>query len=399
MRESLPITPDADTDSVADALGPSTVANRCTLDASAVAAAGALDASAGAAAGALDAASIAALVEEHVTKLASTLRPDYLAALEASVTTEESERGREVLEQLLANARIAATEGLPLCQDTGYVWVCLEVSGPVCVPGDVFSDVDAAVARAAVASGMRMSMLRDALVDRTNTANNTPAFCEVLVKSSEFTGETAALPAGDALTGGVPVDNMPLGDAPVDNDEVPVGDAPLGCAPVGAGNADKAPLADTFDSATAKTPAATLHIMLKGGGSDNASALAMLPPGVGIKGVLDFVVNTVVAKGANACPPLVLGVGVGGSFDKVASLAKRALLRQVGSMHPNSELAALEGQLLSRINALGIGPGGLGGSTTALAVHIESAPCHIAALPVAVNVGCTALRSVSIPLI
>ena len=291
----------------------------------------------------LDASILASLVEEQVRKLAYTLRPDYLAALEASVATEESERGREVLAQLLANAQIAAAEKLPLCQDTGYVWVCLEVNESLSVPSNVFSAIPAAVARASVAGGLRMSMLHDALVERINTEDNTPAFCEVLLKTNS--------------PGSVPADK-----------------------PV------------------ASAPAATLHVMLKGGGSDNASALTMLAPSAGKEGVLDFVVEAVAAKGANACPPLVLGVGVGGSFDKVAGLAKHALLRQVGSTHPLTEVAALEKQLLARINALGIGPGGLGGSTTALAVHIESAPCHIAALPVAVNIGCTALRSVSIPL-
>lgn len=294
----------------------------------------------------LTASEIAALVEEQVGRLVYTLRPDYFAALEASAATDESRRGREVLEQLLSNARIAATEGLPLCQDTGSVWVCLEADGSVAVPGDIFSGVDAAVARAAVRSGMRMSMLRDALVERVNTGDNTPAFCEVMLS--------------EGLSGG--------------------------CSG-----------GDTSCSAN-DTPSAFLHIMLKGGGSDNASALAMLPPGVGIEGVLDFVVKAVKAKGANACPPLVLGVGVGSTFDKVAGLAKHALLRSVGSAHPDAKIAALEAQLLDRINALGIGPGGLGGSTTALAVHIKSAPCHIASLPVAVNIGCTALRSASIPL-
>ena len=138
--------------------------------------------------------------------------------------------------------------------------------------------------------------------------------------------------------------------------------------------------------------------MLKGGGSDNASSLGMLPPSAGVEGVLDFVVKAVAAKGANACPPLVLGVGVGSTFDKVAGHAKHALLRPLGTTHPEKEVAALESELLARINALGIGPGGLGGSTTAFAVHIESAPSHITALPIAVCFGCNSLRTISIPL-
>ncbi len=325
---------------------------------------------------------LAALVEESVSRLTCTLRPDYLAALHTAAATEADERGRKVLEQLITNAHIAAEEKVPLCQDTGYVWVCLEVSGDICVPANIFSSVDAAVARAAEASGMRMSMLGDALVERVNTGNNTPAFCEVLVRQ-RCQGDGSF----DTPTPTPPPDTYP--GAPT---------CPPNACPDAPGarltNAHPDTPADTLDVPTS----ATLHVMLKGGGSDNASALAMLPPGAGIQGVMDFVVDAVAAKGANACPPLLVGVGVGGSFDKVGSLAKHALLRQIGSTHTNGESAALEADLLSRINALGIGPGGLGGTTTALAVHVESAPCHIAALPVAVNLGCTALRSESISL-
>jgi tartrate/fumarate subfamily iron-sulfur-dependent hydro-lyase alpha chain len=139
--------------------------------------------------------------------------------------------------------------------------------------------------------------------------------------------------------------------------------------------------------------------MLKGGGSDNASRVVMLPPGAGLAGVKDAVLAAVREKGANACPPLVVGVGVGSTFDKVGGLAKHALLRAVGHTNPNPRLQDIEQELLEAVNALGIGPGGFGGNITALAVHIETAPSHIAALPVAVNIGCTALRSVSIDLL
>ena len=113
-------------------------------------------------------------------------------------------------------------------------------------------------------------------------------------------------------------------------------------------------------------------------------------------GVKRFVVERVSAKAASACPPLVLGVGVGGTFDTVAKLAKKALLRPVGAPSPDPRLAAFEAEVLEAVNALGIGPGGLGGRTTALAVHVLTAPCHIAALPVAVNLGCSAMRSVTV---
>ncbi|NOY74321.1 MAG: fumarate hydratase [Kiritimatiellaeota bacterium] len=130
----------------------------------------------------------------------------------------------------------------------------------------------------------------------------------------------------------------------------------------------------------------------KGGGSENMSAIAMLKPSQGRAGVVDFVVDTVVRAGGNPCPPVVVGVGVGGTFEKCAILAKKALLREIGSRNPNEEYAALETEILERINRSGIGPQGLGGRNTALAAHIENHPCHIASLPVAVNLNCHAAR-------
>jgi tartrate/fumarate subfamily iron-sulfur-dependent hydro-lyase alpha chain len=276
---------------------------------------------------------LASLIEAAIPKLACTLRPDYMGSLFYVQNIEKSERGKEVLEQLVQNAKLSIKEQLPICQDTGYVWVCLEVSGGIDIPADIFSEVDAAVARAYEAAGLRMSLVKDALVDRSNSQDNTPAFCEIKLAN-------AAL------------------DAPI----------------------------------------VKLHIMLKGGGSDNASQLIMLPPGAGFEGVKKFVVDAVIAKGANACPPLVVGVGVGTTFDKVAGLAKQALLREVGTPNPRPELQDLETELLQAVNATGVGPGGLGGDITALALHLNTAPSHIAALPVAVNLGCCATRSITIDL-
>ncbi|NQE53266.1 fumarate hydratase subunit alpha [ANME-1 cluster archaeon GoMg3.2] len=130
----------------------------------------------------------------------------------------------------------------------------------------------------------------------------------------------------------------------------------------------------------------------KGGGSENMSAIKMLSPSEGIEGVKKFVIETVKSAGANPCPPIVVGVGIGGTFERVALLAKKALLRPFGSQNTDTELAALEDELLEEINYLGIGPAGLGGSTTALSVHIEMQPCHIASLPVAININCHAAR-------
>ncbi len=200
----------------------------------------------------------------------------------------------------------------------------------LCIPGNVFSRVDDAVARAYADGKLRMSVLADAAFNRVNTKTNTPAFCEIKLVE-------------------------------------------------GAG--------------------ATLHVLLKGGGSDNASRVVMLAPGAGLAGVRDVVLECVREKAANACPPLLVGVGIGATFDKVAGLAKHALLRPVGSPAASEEHAALEAELLDAVNALGIGPAALGGTPTALGVHVETAPCHIAALPVAVNMGCCAMRSTSIDLL
>jgi len=130
----------------------------------------------------------------------------------------------------------------------------------------------------------------------------------------------------------------------------------------------------------------------KGGGSENMSRVTMLKPSDGIEGIKNFVVERVRESGANPCPPLVIGVGIGGTFEKAALIAKKALLRPVGSTNPNPELDVLEKELLEEINNLGIGPQGLGGRNTALAVQVEMHPCHIASLPVAVNINCHASR-------
>jgi fumarate hydratase subunit alpha len=141
-------------------------------------------------------------------------------------------------------------------------------------------------------------------------------------------------------------------------------------------------------------PGYNLKIIIapKGGGSENMSEVKMLKPSDGEKGVKDFVVDRVKRSGSNPCPPVIVGVGIGGTYEKCAWLSKKALLREIGSKHPDPYYAAMEEELLKRINDLGIGPQGLGGRTTALAVFIEAHPCHIASLPAAVNIQCHAAR-------
>ncbi|MFC2035249.1 fumarate hydratase [Chloroflexota bacterium] len=133
-------------------------------------------------------------------------------------------------------------------------------------------------------------------------------------------------------------------------------------------------------------------VMPKGGGSENMTRLFMLTPSRGRQGIINSVVQAVDEAGSNPCPPVIVGVGIGGTAEKAMALAKKSLLRQVGTTNPDTEVAEVEKELLQRINSLGIGPGGFGGRTTALAVHIETFPAHIASMPLAVNLQCHAAR-------
>ena len=135
-----------------------------------------------------------------------------------------------------------------------------------------------------------------------------------------------------------------------------------------------------------------ITVMPKGGGAENMARLAMLLPAQGRQGVIDFVVNAVDGAGSNPCPPVIVGVGIGGTVEKTIMLAKRALLRRIGEPNSDTEVAELEKEILQRVNNLGIGPQGFGGRTTALAVHAEVFPCHIASMPVAVNLQCHSAR-------
>ncbi len=278
----------------------------------------------------LDSNNVAEAIAFAIPQLAANLPADVRQAMAHARDEERGERARIVLDQLCDNCMIAGQNMLPICQDTGTVWVCLEIGPDVNIHGDIFSEVNDVVAHAYTQNALRKSVVRDALFDRTNTQDNTPAFCEL-----RFVDEPGA---------------------------------------------------------------AHLHVMLKGGGSDNASCVTMLTPSAGKQGVIDTVIARVKEKASCACPPLVVGVGVGATFDKVAGLSKLALMRPLGTPNPDPEADAFEQELLAAINETGIGAGALGGKTTALAVRVKTAPCHIAALPVAVNMGCSALRRMTIEL-
>lgn len=251
------------------------------------------------------------------------LGEDVLASLRTALRTEPSATGRNALEQVIVNAEIARDEQVPMCQDTGYAVVYVELGQDVrLVGGDMYAAVNEGVRQAYTDGFLRKSIVADPL-RRVNTGDNTPAVVHLEI---------------------VPGDKVRLVVAP------------------------------------------------KGGGSENMSVVKMLKPSDGAKGVADFVVDTVSKAGSNPCPPIVVGVGIGGTMEKVAYLAKKALLRKLGEPHPEQFYAVMERDLLEKINRLGIGPQGYGGRTTALAVHIEVYPAHIASLPAAVNINCHAAR-------
>jgi len=272
----------------------------------------------------IEAGAITKTVAELCQQANFVLGEDVLNALKRAQETEESPLGKEALEQLLENARIAEREQLPLCQDCGTAVVFLEVGQDAHVTGgDLKAAVEEGVRQGYAQGYLRKSMVSQPFSTRKNTGDNTP---------------------------------------PVIHTEIVPGER------------------------------IKIMVMPKGAGSENMSRLAMLKPGEGRQGVIDFVVKTVEEAGANPCPPVIVGVGIGATAEKAMLLAKKALLRKVGSPNPDPETAKLEQELLERINALGIGPLGFGGRVTALAVHAEALPTHIASLPVAVNLQCHSAR-------
>jgi len=252
------------------------------------------------------------------------LGEDVLAALRKAREEEESPVARQMLDQILENADIAAREEMPLCQDCGLAIVFIEQGQDVHISdGDLYEAVDEGVRQGYAEGYLRKSAVGQPFSARVNTKDNTPAIIHTEI---------------------VPGDQLKITVAP------------------------------------------------KGGGSENMSRFTVLKPAQGRQGVVDFVVSAVEEAASNPCPPTIVGVGIGGSAEKAMILAKRALLRAVGEPSPDPEVAELEKELLQRINATGVGPGGVGGRITSLAVHVETFPAHIASLPVAVNLQCHSAR-------
>lgn len=268
---------------------------------------------------------LTAAVAEMCREANYYLGADIISALQKGLEEEISPAGKAVFRELLENARIAGEEKIPICQDTGFAVLFVEMGQELhFVGGDFNEAIHEGVRQGYLDGFLRKSIVKDPL-RRENTGDNTPAVIHLEI---------------------VPGDKLKLIFVP------------------------------------------------KGGGSENMSAVKMLTPSLGKEGLVDFVEETVAGAGASACPPMVVGVGLGGTLEKVTYLAKKALLRPLGQPHHDPCYAGLEMELLEKINRTGIGPQGFGGRFTALAVHIEAFPCHIASMPAAVNINCHASRHV-----
>ncbi|MDD6010492.1 MAG: fumarate hydratase [Lachnospiraceae bacterium] len=266
----------------------------------------------------IDTETIIKTVSEMCIEASHFLTPDMKEALDKAKENEISPLGKQVLDQLSENLRIAGEDMIPICQDTGMAVIFAEVGSDVHVEGSLTDAINEGVRRGYVDGYLRKSVVGDPLL-RVNTGDNTPAVIHYDI---------------------VPGDKLKLTLAP------------------------------------------------KGFGSENMSKIFMLKPADGEEGVKNAILSAVKDAGPNACPPMVVGVGIGGTFEKCALLAKKALTREVNKRSDIEWVRNMEEELLDRINRSGIGPGGLGGSTTALAVNINTYPTHIAGLPVAVNICC-----------
>ena len=251
------------------------------------------------------------------------LTPDMDAALKNAVGTEKSGLGKQILNQLQDNLKIAGEDMIPICQDTGMAVVFMEIGQDVHFEGGSLEEaIHEGVRQGYVEGYLRKSVVKDPLI-RENTKDNTPAIIHYSI---------------------------------VSGDQVKITVAP------------------------------------KGFGSENMSAIRMFKPSAGLQGIKDFILETVEAAGPNPCPPIVVGVGIGGTFDKAALLAKKALMRPLDTRNPDPFYADLEKEMLEKVNALGIGPQGFGGRTTAIGLNIETMPTHIAGMPCAININCHVTR-------
>jgi fumarate hydratase subunit alpha len=269
-------------------------------------------------------------IEQLCVEAAHNLPDDVLVALEQAAQRESNPKARRTVETLIENARIAKSDNIPLCQDTGLAVVFVEQGANVIIkpPADkpnatLYDAINEGVKSAYEKGYLRKSVVAEPLNVRRNTGDNTPPVIHYTQTP------------GDKLK---------------------------------------------------------ITVMTKGAGCENKSQFKMFVPTADLNEVIDWILDVVKSAGADACPPLIVGVGIGGNFESCCLLSKKALLRKLGTRNSDTFYANLERDLLKKINRLGLGPAGLGGDTTALDCMIEFAPCHIASLPVAVNIECHSHR-------
>lgn len=267
----------------------------------------------------IEVAQVTCNIKEMCIEANHFLSKDMECALQKAQQSEEAPLGKQILEQLRENMKIAGKDMIPICQDTGMAVIFMEIGQEVYFEGGALEDaINEGVRQGYVDGYLRKSVVRDPIF-RENTKDNTPAIIHYEI---------------------VPGDKVKITVAP------------------------------------------------KGFGSENMSRVFMLKPADGIEGVKKAILTAVKDAGPNACPPMVVGVGIGGTFEKCALMAKKALTRPVDERSSIPYVKELEEEMLGKINRAGIGPGGLGGTTTALAVNINTYPTHIAGLPVAINICC-----------
>lgn len=265
-------------------------------------------------------------IKEMCIEANNYLSDDMKKVFDNARNNEKSPLGKQILEQLDENLKIAREDMIPICQDTGMAVVFVKIGQDVHITGANIEDaINEGVRQGYIEGYLRKSVVNDPII-RENTKDNTPAVIHYEI---------------------VPGENVKITVAP------------------------------------------------KGFGSENMSRVFMLKPADGIEGVKNAVLTAVRDAGPNACPPMVVGVGIGGTFEKCAYLAKKALAREADSSSDIEYVSKLENELLDKINKMGIGPGGLGGTQTALAVNVETYPTHIAGLPVAINICCHVNRHIT----
>ncbi len=334
-------------------------------------------------------------VKELVKQTCYDLPKDVYECLKVSKEKESENTPKEVLDIMIKNADIARNESLPICQDTGFAIFFVELPENFSLEGSL-EDILERIFESFKKQNKVSKKVLEILEKDRSYFKNYEALKNLVSKYTKkdinkyyeyFTFENYILS----------LENKPLLDIALEQatrEGYIEGylRKSIVCDPLfeRKNTLDNTPC--IIHTHFSKRKDVKIGFMPKGGGSENMSVLKMLKPADGVEGLKKFVIETVKNAGPNPCPPLIIGIGVGGNFDYAPTLAKKALLRPIGNRNKNPLYAKLEEELLEELNKLNIGPGGFGGKTTVLDVRIEYFPCHIATLPVAINIQCHAAR-------